>query len=188
MSSRYLAESYGKLGRISEAEALLRRILEDIRLVGRSPSCIESLNAMTDLGRLLAMQRRYPEARRLLRECLELKRTAIGNDHPDTLTSQHILADALFADGRHEEAESHVREAFNARSRVLGPDHPFTRRSQILLADVLTAQGRREEAEELLRFRTENRPRDLGGSHPDAPSEENRRDQPNGNPTAQKSR
>ncbi|GAA0410654.1 hypothetical protein GCM10009530_73940 [Microbispora corallina] len=73
----------------------------------------------------------------------------LGEEHPDTLTSQNNLALALRALGRLEEAEAEHRAVLEIRRRVLGEDHPDTLTSRNNLALVLRDLGRWAEAEVL---------------------------------------
>ncbi len=166
MSSRYLAGLQRAKGRQAEAEALLKRVIEDARREGRESTCSESLNAMTELGVLLARQKRYPEAERMLRDSVELKGRSLGPDHPDTLANQHALASTLLSEGRPEEAEAIARRTLEKQRRVLGPEHPYTVRTFGLLADALLAQNRRDEAESLLRESLEIQRHALGPDDP----------------------
>jgi tetratricopeptide (TPR) repeat protein len=110
---------------------------------------------------------RYDEARKLHRETLEIRRRVLGQDHPDTLTSMHNLANAYSSQGRHDEAEKLCRETLEIRRRVLGQDHPDTLFSMHDLANTYYRQGRYDEAEKLHRETLEILQRVLGQDHPD---------------------
>ncbi|PPK71268.1 tetratricopeptide repeat protein [Actinokineospora auranticolor] len=58
------------------------------------------------------------------------EKTALGAEHPDTLSSQSNLAIALGSVGRYGEAVELHRGTLDIRTRVLGAEHPDTVRSK----------------------------------------------------------
>jgi hypothetical protein len=57
---------------------------------------------------------------------METRKTKLGADHPDTLTSMHNLAFTWESQGRHADALSLMEDCAQARRRVLGEEHPYT--------------------------------------------------------------
>ena len=55
-----------------------------------------------------------------------------GIDHPNTLTSRHLMAEQIGNSGDTVEAIRLLRDIVIARARVLGEDHPDTRKSMRL--------------------------------------------------------
>ncbi len=98
---------------------------------------------------------------------LELRRTNLGPDHPDTLRSCHVLAAAYCDAGRVAEAVELNRATLERRRAVLGPDHLDTLQSRNQLACAYVEAGRITEAFDLLRPTLERCLAALGPDHPD---------------------
>jgi serine/threonine-protein kinase len=109
----------------------------------------------------------FPQAESLIARAAELQRQALGPEHPETLTSQSLLAVIFVETGRDAEGEKLQRETLAVRSRVLGPEHPDTVHSMGRLAAVLSWQGRHAEAEKLEREALAIQSRVFGPEHPD---------------------
>ena len=74
-------------------------------------------------------------------------RKSLGDNHPDTLTTQENLAN-LFRDlGELDHAEPMLQDALEARRRTLGPDHPDTLSLQHNLADLYWSWRKHSKAE-----------------------------------------
>ena len=54
------------------------------------------------------------------------KKTVLGPEHPDTLTSMHNLASTYRDQGRWTEAEKLFVQVMETEKTVLGPEHPDT--------------------------------------------------------------
>jgi tetratricopeptide (TPR) repeat protein/tRNA A-37 threonylcarbamoyl transferase component Bud32 len=98
---------------------------------------------------------------------LELRRTTLGAEHPDTLRSRNNLASAYLDAGRTAEAIRMHEETLKLTAAKLGPDHPETLSSRTNLAVAYRAAGRTADAirmhEETLRLKEAK----LGADHPD---------------------
>jgi tetratricopeptide (TPR) repeat protein len=106
------------------------------------------------------------EAHKHLRRAVELRRAALGPEHPDTLTAQEALAWFLIGGlGQAREAERLSRQTWEARSRVLGPEHPDTLDSMDTHASALVHLNRLDEGQSLTRECWEARRRVLGPDH-----------------------
>src|SRR5215472_2871232 len=108
----------------TEAEKLFRQTSE-IRSRVLGPEHPATLNSMNNLAYVLADIGRYPEAEKLHREVLDIRRRVIP-EHPDTLKSMTNLAIVLSREGRYAEAEKLERDALAIQRRVLGPEHRET--------------------------------------------------------------
>ena len=86
------------------------------------------------------------EAVRLWEQALDLQRTKLGPDHPDTLDTMHNLATGYRTVGRDDEAISSLEKTIELRQAKLGFDHPKTLSSMHSLAISYSAAGRIEEA------------------------------------------
>jgi tetratricopeptide (TPR) repeat protein len=106
------------------------------------------------------------EAEKHLRRAVELRRGALGPEHPDTLEAQAHLAMLLNeALRRPRDAEHLARQTWEARGRVLGPEHPDTLESMHNYAGNLYQLGRLDEAGRLFRECWEACRRVLGPEH-----------------------
>jgi hypothetical protein len=81
------------------------------------------------------------EALRLERLALIVKQTALGDEHPATLTSMNNLAATLWQQGDLPGARLLEEKTLDIRRRVLGEDHPSTLTSMNNLAETLRRQG-----------------------------------------------
>jgi tetratricopeptide (TPR) repeat protein len=110
---------------------------------------------------------RYKEAEELFVQVMETSSRALGDEHPDTLTSIGGLASTYWNQGRWREAEELLVQVIETSSRVLGDEHPDTLTSIGKLASTYGNQGRWKEAEELFMQFIETSSRALGDEHPD---------------------
>jgi tetratricopeptide (TPR) repeat protein len=92
---------------------------------------------------------------------------ALGDAHPDTLTSRSSLASAYRAAGRLSEAIALHERTLADRERLLGDAHPHTLTSRNNLAVAYKAAGRLSEAIALHERTLADRVRVLGDAHPD---------------------
>jgi len=109
----------------------------------------------------------YPKSDSMLARSLDIRRQALGPDHPDTLTSASDLGRTLSMEQRDQDAEKLLRETLAVQQRVLGPEHPDTLTTMHRLAGSLIDEQRYAEAEQLDSQLLEKRRRVLGPEHPD---------------------
>ncbi|KAK4931865.1 hypothetical protein LTR66_016011, partial [Elasticomyces elasticus] len=103
-----------------------------------------------------------------VKQILETRKTKLGVDHPDTLTSMVNLASTYGNQGRWEEAEQLEVQVMEARKTKLGVDHPDTLTSMVNLASTYSNQGRWKEAEAMYRRGLEGYEKiQLRPEHPD---------------------
>jgi tetratricopeptide (TPR) repeat protein len=88
-----LAWITAKQGRWAQAEAMYRHLL-DLRQV-LEPDHRDVLLTQHELAWTIALQRRWTEAESLYRHVLERRRRTLGDDHPDTETTQLALSELL---------------------------------------------------------------------------------------------
>jgi serine/threonine protein kinase/tetratricopeptide (TPR) repeat protein len=103
----------------------------------------------------------------LLEQALQIQRTALGDQHRDTLETATLLSTALRYRGHYPEAEKLTRETLQTQRKVLGPQDRDTLESMSGLANVLAAEGHDEQAEKIEREVLATRQRLLGSQHPD---------------------
>jgi len=106
------------------------------------------------------------QAEQHLEASLRIHRSALGNDHPDTLAVMDALAAIFRRQGRRDEAKQMHRDTLDARRRVLGNEDPATLSSMHNLAVVCKDRGELDEAEDLHRQALAVRRRVFGEEHP----------------------
>ncbi len=105
-------------------------------------------------------------ARPLYERALDLGRSRLGADHPDTLKSAHNLALGLWMLGRFEPARRLAEDTLTRRRRGLGDDHPDTLLSAHNLALGMWTLGQYEPARQLGEDTLTRCRRVLGDDHP----------------------
>ena len=91
----------------------------------------------------------YDAAERLLRTAVVIHRKSLGDQHEDTLSTLHALANVHWFQDRYGEAESLYRMVVENRRRQLGDDHRATLTANFDLASAYFGQGRLTEGERL---------------------------------------
>jgi tetratricopeptide (TPR) repeat protein len=87
---------------------------------------IQAADLMNWLGRFDYVHGAYNSAESLWRRECELRRTILGLEHPNTLTSMNNLALTLGAQGDLEGARKIHEQVLEITRRVLGEEHPNT--------------------------------------------------------------
>ncbi|KAG8690041.1 hypothetical protein FRC09_012163, partial [Ceratobasidium sp. 395] len=108
----------------------------------------------------------WREEERLRVKVVDARKRALGEQHPDTLTSISKLALTYQYQGRWDEAAVVQTQVLEARKQVLGERHPDTLSSMDNLASAYQSQGRWDEAEALHVQVLEARRQVLGERHP----------------------
>jgi tetratricopeptide (TPR) repeat protein len=98
---------------------------------GENSTDARYLNALAGLYK---GQGKYVEAESLYVQCLEMRTAALGENHPDTLSSMNNLAVLYKSQGKYVEAEEFFVKCLKVRTSVLGENHPDTLRSMQILA------------------------------------------------------
>lgn len=104
---------------------------------------------LATLGRIHVELSQNVEARALLEEAVELRRSALGPDHAETATALGFLGRAKQDMGEYDEAASHFQEAIEIHRRLGNAEG--LNDTQARLANLLLWTGRFEEARDLLR-------------------------------------
>jgi tetratricopeptide (TPR) repeat protein len=155
-----------RLGRLGEAEALIRRVVEidEKRLGENHPDLASALN---NLGQLLEYTNRAAEAEPLMRRALAIDEQSFDPNHPKVARDLNNLATLLHATNRLSEAEPLMRRALTIDEQVLGPDHPTLAVHLNNLVALLQDTNRLAEAESPMRRVVEILETSFGGDHPD---------------------
>jgi hypothetical protein len=143
--------------------------LPDVNVDLRGVSTKETGKAFiwATLGTIYSYEGWWADAERFRLQVMETRKTKLGEDHPDTLTSIANLASTFSNQGRWKEAEQLEVQVMETRKTKLGEDHPDTLTSIANLALTFWNQGRWEEAEQLEVQVMETRKTKLGEDHPD---------------------
>ena len=115
----------------------------------------------------------WKEAQELNVQVMELRKSVLGVEHPDTLLSMSNLALTFELQGKLKEAEELCVQVLEVRKRVLGAEHPKTLISMNNLAATYEHQGKLKEAEELGVQVVEARKRVRGAEHPETLTSKN---------------
>jgi hypothetical protein len=109
----------------------------------------------------------YDDAEKMGEQSLQARRNALGERHPDTLTSMGNLAGTYSRQGRWEDAEKLQVEVMEKWKEVLGEGHPDTLTSMGNLAGTYSQRGLWDKAEKLQVEVMEKSKEVLGERHPD---------------------
>ncbi|EHK16959.1 uncharacterized protein TRIVIDRAFT_113898, partial [Trichoderma virens Gv29-8] len=109
---------------------------------------------------------RWREKEPVDRRALDLRREALGEEHPDTVISLSNLAITYHEQGRYDEAERLKNQVLDLRREILGEKHPNTIRSMVNIAATYYVQGRYDEAERLTKQGLDLQREILGEKHP----------------------
>ncbi len=117
-------------------------------------------------GRFYKDQGLYDQAEPWLKQCIEVTKKRLGEEHPSVAASLNNLAYLYRSQGRYSEAEPLYLEALELRRCLLGEEHPSVAQSLNNLAALYYSQGRYTEVEPLYLKALELTRRVLGEEHP----------------------
>ena len=166
--SRRTPPSLDSLGRLwKKLPWLLATLFLAVGLPAPAEAMSVSLAQLSAHGmRMLSVKLDDPREKEY-RAIVSRQERLLGPEHPDTLASRIILADALDVNNKYAEAEQQCRAVLTIRERVLGPEHPDTVATREKLANELWMQFKCVEAEKEFRTVVAIRTRLLGAAHPD---------------------
>ncbi|MGN2247498.1 protein kinase [Frateuria sp. GZRR35] len=146
---------------LAQVHARLDTIIQAYRRV-LGPDNPQTLDAMTDMVRLLSKQDRYPAAIAMEREILAGRTRTLGPDHFSTLYAQGSLASLLCGDGQYAEASKQGEQVLDALRRQLGEDHRMTLATYDLIGRIEAGAGHWLRARDAHARALEGRARTLG--------------------------
>ncbi|RKK81566.1 hypothetical protein BFJ68_g17607, partial [Fusarium oxysporum] len=117
-------------------------------------------------GRCLLVDGRVTEAVELLEHVVAVQETALAENHPDRLATQHELAGAYQADGQTKEAVKLLKHVVAVEETTLAENHPDRLASQHVLARAYQADGQIKEAVKLLKHVVAVEETTLAENHP----------------------
>ena len=71
-------------------------------------------------------QGKHRDAEDLHKQCLAMKMSVLGENHPDTLDTMHNLANTYKNQGKYRDAEVLYKQCLDKKKIVLGESHPAT--------------------------------------------------------------
>ncbi|MCB1073700.1 MAG: tetratricopeptide repeat protein, partial [Chlamydiia bacterium] len=110
---------------------------------------------------------KYPLSEKFSRKVLELRRSLLGDNHPDVATSLNNVGSTLEALGKHQEALTYQMQALELRKSLFGDNHPDVAASLNNVGATLGALGKHQEALTYQMQALELRKSLLGDNHPD---------------------
>ena len=155
----------------TEDYALRRKLLPHIHRCqnpNRETKCfVESIQDFTNFALVYSGNGNMADAEALEVHVLELRKSTLGLEHRDTLSSMADLASTFCNEGCWTEAEALQLQALELRKSTLGLEHPHTLKTMANLKSTFSSQGRWTEAEALQLQALELRKSTLGLEHPD---------------------
>jgi len=122
---------------------------------------------MVVIGRVYKGLGLYADGESLLERALTIRRRELGDEHADTLSAMHDLANIYWYRQRYADAEPLYLEVVDKRTRVLGQKHPDTLVAMFDLASLYFLQKRYDEMEQLTLKTLELQREVLGEEHTD---------------------
>jgi eukaryotic-like serine/threonine-protein kinase len=119
------------------------------RAVG--PRSIEVAEALSDLSTALMWSDEFAEAERIAREAIEIFAITASPMYPDRVTTERVLADALYLQNHLDESESILLPALQKNTELFGADSEAVVSILDRLAMLRYSQRRLAEAEALSR-------------------------------------
>jgi serine/threonine protein kinase/tetratricopeptide (TPR) repeat protein len=115
-----LGSIYQKLGKLDQADSLLRSALAERNAVFGSDSP-EAAETLVELGLLRDSQGKFDEAERLARQGLEIERSKLSPNHPSVARATSALGKVLEDRGSYEQAIQVLEDAARLQSAPGGP-------------------------------------------------------------------
>ena len=130
------------------AREMLDRGVEQVAQLDEQPAVQARL--LDTMGRVYQNLGLYDTALPLIRQSLEIRRSVLGGEHPDTALSLDHLARVHELKGEYEPAEGYYLEALAIQRRVHGDDHREVAQALNNLGALLYSRSRFDEAEPML--------------------------------------
>lgn len=166
-----IANMRQKEGRLAEAEAIGRRVVEKQRaLMGEEHP--RTLAALQNLGWLLASRGQFESGASILRRAIEIADRSLGSDHMVAIGARINLGLSLDRPEHHAAARDVLTEAVRLSRDRFGDEHGLTLNALDALARVEAALGQADSAEERLRTIEAISTRRFGADHPETLSRE----------------
>ncbi|UKZ81141.1 hypothetical protein TrVFT333_008911 [Trichoderma virens FT-333] len=132
-----------------------------------SGKAVETSALLSRVSRFLHDRGRWREMEPVDRRALDLRREALGEKHPDTITSMSTLATTYHKQGRYDKAERLQTQALNLSREVFGEEHPDTILNMSTLTLTYDEQGRYDKTKRINKKALDIQRKILGEKHPD---------------------
>ncbi len=149
------------------AEPLIRQAVAIDLEAGRGADDPRLADTLTEFGTILWRRHAFDAAEKQFRRALDIRRLALGNDHPDTTVAVNNLATVLVEQGDLDGALPLFNEALEMNEKVLGSEHPEIAVNLNNLGYILLTLGRFAEAEDAYRRSLALDRAARGAMHPD---------------------
>lgn len=161
-----LAMNYQSLGRLSEAQELFRRVVDESKLqLGEEHA--ETLKSIGNLATNYTTLGDWTQAEEMLLKAIEVSKRINGPEHPETLLYMNNLSVTYNSQRKLDQAEAMAKQTLELRTKVLGRDHPDTLLTINNLALSYINQERIGEAETLFQEVIRVSTKLQGKDHPD---------------------
>ncbi|MBD2608777.1 tetratricopeptide repeat protein [Scytonema hofmannii FACHB-248] len=117
-------------------------------------------------GRFYKGQGLYAQAEPWFKQCLEVSKKRLGDNHPYVAQSLNNLAGVYKCQGRYDEAEPLYQQALEVMRHLRGEEHPYLAPILNNLAELYRSQGRYNQAEPLYQQALQLRRHLLGKEYP----------------------
>jgi len=144
-----LGRTYTNIGEYPSGRAHVERSLA-LRQSLHDDRHPDTLDAMSALGHVLAMQGHYDDAEARFKHVLAIRERDLGPDHPLTLRALTHLAQLYALAQRYDWGESAIRQVLDRRLASQGPNHPDTLEIMQKLGMLYQLRGMPDRAEPLL--------------------------------------
>ena len=139
-SAKELSTLFIQLGKYSETDKLLNKLIEEYQRVF-GPNSIRLIEPLVNKGRILLAKGDYTEADRVARRANDLATTIYGEQSTKTAPTQKLLADINYSLGDYESAEKNLIKAVASQERQFGRQHIEVAKSMSQLALVKFHKG-----------------------------------------------
>jgi tetratricopeptide (TPR) repeat protein len=117
-------------------------------------------------GRFYKGQGLYAQAEPWFKQCLEVSKKRLGDNHPYVAQSLNNLAGLYKSQGHYEQAEPLYQQALQLMRHLRGEEHPYLAPTLDNLAELYRSQGRYNQAEPLYQQALRLRRSLLGKEYP----------------------
>ncbi len=134
-------------GRIPEAQKLYLAALKEAQSFG--PADLRQAATLNNMGVLFLRAQKPEEAEKVYQRSLEIRKKALGEEHPQVAQSLANIGVLRETQGLVEDAESLYKGAINIWEKAVGPDAPGLIAPLTQYAGLLKKQERNKEAKKL---------------------------------------
>jgi tetratricopeptide (TPR) repeat protein len=166
ISTYRLGAMYEIMGDFPKSNILLSEALQGLnqRGEGESPHASQVLYRLSFLQRGLGS---YRESEKTALACMEMRRKAVGADHPDTVKAYFSSGCSMQCQERFEESADVFIDVIKVCKKRIGEHHAYTYTASYFLAESLKGLGEYEQAKELHELVLVGRKEALRNNHPD---------------------